>query len=249
LQILEHFAATAPVGRTHVQLLLTLIHKSKAQINLHDLPKTVESLLAVPEEVMKEVRMIPVFPTSASTNVPNLSSSQVGTPNGPQPGGQGVQKPSGHILFFGISRAVEGLSPGLDNKWRYVKDLVLIDAINPNFLIGPLKNLVERSNMNVLSVAKPVLSAETAGAGHPGSQAQNPDNVSSTNDLGSEPICVFIDLFADGFQPYHDSSKSFWLVAGLISKLGRRCGDKEEIYFTKCKLFTFKNALPLECGK
>lgn len=209
-QILEHFVATAPIGRTHVQLLLTLLHKSRCQINYNDLPKRVESLMAVPEILRKEVQILSLVPDPSSA------------------AGQFLIPSVGELLYFGVAKAIEGRSSGLDNKWRYVKDLSLIDAINPEFLTGPFKNLLRESNLSMFSVAKPpTILRETA--------EQN------THERPlDEPLCVFLDFFADGFLPYKDCAKSYWMVSALISKFGRRISGAQEFHYTKCKPFIYQ---------
>lgn len=200
--------AVAPIGRTHVQLLLTLLHKARCQINYNDLPKRVESLMAVPEILRQEVQILSVGPDPSS------------------PAGNLLIPSVGELLYFGVAKAIEGRSSGLDNKWRYVKDLSLIDAINPKFLTGPFKNLLRESNISMFSVAKP-----------PTILPQTAEHNMHESPM-EEPLCVFLDFFADGFLPYKDCAKCYWMVSALISKLGRRIGGSVEFHYTKCKPFS-----------
>ena len=182
-QILRHFASTIPIAREHVQVLLTLLHKSMATIVYPALPKTVENLLKGPEEVKKTVE------------IRNIRERNV------KPGVE--PRIIGNMLFFGIQRAVEGTSCGIEEVWKYVKDLSLINILDPNMLTQPFLDLLATYAKNESCVSTSL-----------------PNYKKRPVDKSKDPICVQIDLFADGFAPYRNCSKSYWAVYGIVTSIG-----------------------------
>lgn len=182
-QVLRHFAATLSIAREHVQVLLTLLHKSQATIAYSMLPKTVENLLKVPEEVKNtaEIRSI--------------------RERGCKPGVE--QRVIGQMLYFGIQRAIEGTSCGIDAVWKYVKDLSLINILDPNMLTQPFLDLIATYAKNESCVSTSL-----------------PNHKKRPVDTTKDPLCVMIDLFADGFAPYRNCSKSYWAVYGIVTSIG-----------------------------
>lgn len=194
MQILRHFVVTAHISLTHVQSLLTMLHKAQAQIDYKALPKTVETLLRVPAFV-KDGIIIKKFVKNVEKMVRGKKTT--------------LLQEVGQQLHYGIKAAIEGTSAGIVEKWRYKKDLRLIDDMDPSFLTTPFKKF---------------LSAETDGAsGH-----------------DRDPICVHIDLFADGFNPYENCTKNYWNVSGIITSLQsgkRRLSMKCEFHYIRLYVF------------
>ncbi len=192
---MRHFATTVPIAREHVQVLLTLLHKSQAPILYPMLPKTVENLLKVPEEVTKTVE------------IRNIMERNVR---------RGVEpKIIGNLLYFGIQRAIEGTSCGIEAVWKYVKDLSLINILDPDLLTQPFLDLLATyaENESCVSTSLPKYKKRPV-------------------DPTKEALCVQIDLFADGFSPYRNCSKNFWGVYGIVTSIGtlRRMYDLKGEY-------------------
>jgi hypothetical protein len=178
------------MARVHVQLLLDLLHKSKAPIVYPVLPKTVEKLLQIPTSVRETVVIRDVLD------------------QGPTQPGKKAKK-LGEILYFGVRRGVEGISCGIDEVWKYVKDLSLLDMLKPDMLTEPFKALLQRYT-----------NSET---GYPAFFP--PPAVSSEPKPKRQPVGIFLDLFADGFSPYKNCTRNYWGIYGLITKLGTdKCG-------------------------
>ena len=152
-----------------IQLLLNLLHMSRAPILYNLLPKTVDTLLKVDATVGSRVSIEPV---KRKINRLGMAPKMV---------------PVGHLLNFSIQEAIEGLSPGMHDRWKYVKDLTLIHQIDATFLTRPFRDIVK------VAVDE------------------------SCNML--EPLCVLLDVFFDGFNPFKDSKKTFWAVYGMVTCL------------------------------
>lgn len=168
-QILQHWAVTANISRTDIQLLLNLLHMSRPPIMYNLLPKTVDTLLKVDPTVGARVSM-----ETFKKKVNRLGMvSKIMT--------------VGRLLHYSIGDAIEGLSPGMHDRWKYLKDLELIHQIDPTFLTKPFAKLVKVAD----------------------DESRN----------GLEPLCVLIDVFIDGFNPFKDSKKNFWAVYGMVTCL------------------------------
>ena len=37
-----------------------------------------------------------------------------------------------------------------------------------------------------------------------------------------EPLCVYVDIFADGFNPYQTTTNVYWCVHGIVTRLAKR---------------------------
>ena len=97
----------------------------------------------------------------------------------------------GSILHYGIQGAIEGWSAGIEEKWKYTKDLMLMDHIGPSFLTKLLRDMLNA-------------------AGVPCS----PSNVSN------KPVGVSINTFLDGFNPFKHSLRAYWCLYGVVTALG-----------------------------
>lgn len=183
-------AVAVPTSKTWIQLFLTILHKTQVQIEYHVLPKTVESLLAVPSCLESSVIIRDSFEKGSCPATP--------------------PKKIGQLLYYGISRAIEGISAGLEDKWRYFKDLSLIDLMDPKFLTPPFKTLL----LGDSGVALEKL------------LSQKP---SSDSEQEADPLKVLLHIFADGFSPYSNCTHNYWSVYGLITGFVR----KEKVVNTK----------------
>lgn len=180
-------AAMTPTARVYVQLLLTLLHRSQAQIIYATLPKTVETLLQIPQDVRDTVTIRNVM--KRTTNGANKSGKKVG-----------------ELLYFGVGRGIEGISCGIDEVWKYVKDLSLINMLKPEMLTHPFKMFLERY--------------ENLESGFPAFfPAASTAQSSQDQQTKKEPVKVSLDLFADGFSPYKNCSRNYWGVYGLVTQL------------------------------
>lgn len=188
-QVLRHLAAVAPIAKMWIQLLLTILHKSKVQIEYQVLPKTVENLLAVPSSMESTITIRDSFAKATCPTAP--------------------PKKIGQMMYYGISRAIEGISAGLEDKWRYFKDITLIDEIDPNFFTGPFKRIISGGNCGSAS-EKPLGSTETA-------------------EENEDPVRVLLHIFADGFSPYSNCTHNYWSVYGLVTGFFRH----EKLFETK----------------
>lgn len=147
----------------------------KPKILYEILPKRVETLLAVGKEVGSNVKIETLKRKLARLDAPP------------------VVEVYGSLLHYSLRDSIEGLSPGMPDKWKYMKDLALIHHIDAQFLTKPFHALLHGDS----DVARGI--------------ADNPQS--------SRPLCVFVDAFADGFNPYKDSPKTFWGVYGMVTGL------------------------------
>lgn len=189
-QILRHWVVTAQVSRMDVANLLWLLHSGKPQIVYEQLPKTVEKLLEVGPAVKARVSIEPHRAMVARLNLPSREETV------------------GHLLQYSMKDAVEGISPGMEDRWKYAKDLKLIHHANPNFLTKPFLALVNKTNDFGVD--------EIVNAGL------------------REPICVLVDIFVDGFSPYNNTEHTFWAVYGMVTCLT----TSSHRYEMKCKFAT-----------
>jgi hypothetical protein len=109
----------------------------------------------------------------------------------------------GQMLYFGIHRAIEGTSCGIDAVWKYVKDLSLINILDPDILTQPFLDLIATYAKNESCVSTSL-----------------PHYKKRPVDTTKQPLCVMMDLFADGFAPYRNCSKSYWAVYGIVTSIG-----------------------------
>jgi hypothetical protein len=212
---LQHFAVVAPIGQVYIQLLLDMLHKSQVQIIYSLLPKTVETLLSVPQKMNDAIKIIPVL-----RDVPRYPAGRrrrTGNDEEPEEDEEVPLKQSvGEILYFGVERGVDGTSAGLLQKPMYLKDLRLINTASPSLLTHPFKSLLPSTEVS--------------------SSSSSTDPNSADQEKEQDPyVCAFLDLFADGFSPYSNCSRNYWIVSCLLSLIG----NTKEKFHTKCKKFLF----------
>lgn len=219
-QILQHFAVVAPIGQVYIQLLLDMLHKSQVQIFYSLLPKTVETLLSVPQPLREGVKIIPVH---RDVPPPVVRRRRTAKENDDEPlpdeedEAEPRKKEVGEILYYGVEKGIDGTSAGLMQKDMYLKDLRLIDKASPSLLTKPFKSLIHStaSSTTLLCSSSPS-----------GNTDQEEERV--------EPyVCAFVDLFADGFSPYKNCSRNYWIVSCIVSLIG----NSKKKFHTKCKNF------------
>ena len=192
-----------------------MLHKSQVQIIYSLLPKTVEKLLSVPQKMRDDIKIIPVLrdvPPRAAGRRRRTGDNEEADEDDEVPQKQSV----GEILYYGVEKGVNGTSAGLLQKAMYLKDLRLINMASPSLLTHPFKSLIQSTAVSSSS-----------------SSSSDPDSADQEKD---EPyLCAFLDLFADGFSPYSNCSRNYWIVSCLLSLLG----NSKEKFHTKCKKYIY----------
>lgn len=194
-----------------------MLHKSQAQIIYSLLPKTVETLLSVPAPMKEGIKIIPVLrdvpPQAARGRRRTANEENLDEDDEAADADVPLKESVGEILYYGVEKGVNGTSAGLLQKPMYLKDLRLINKASPSLLTHPFKSLLQ----------------STASSSSFSSLADQ------RKDAAAEPyLCAFINLFADGFSPYSNCSRNYWIVSCIVSLIG----NSMEKYHTKCKKFS-----------